>query len=65
MKNLVGSKETARLLKIADCCERLACSRSKLYDLFAAGAIRTVSIGRSRRVKEDELIRYIESLDAA
>jgi excisionase family DNA binding protein len=50
-----------RLLKVPSVAERLNLSRSATYALLASGAIRSVSIGRARRVAESEVDRFIES----
>jgi excisionase family DNA binding protein len=50
-----------RLLTIAQAAERLGLSRSKLYELIAAGEISTVRIGRSRRIIPDDLASFIDS----
>lgn len=49
-----------RLLTIADLAQRLAVSRSKAYALVARGAIRSVELGRSRRVSEAALLEFVE-----
>ncbi len=50
---LLRPEEAARLLGI---------SRSKLYELLAAGEIVSVSIGTSRRIPRDALARWIDEL---
>jgi excisionase family DNA binding protein len=44
--------------------ERTGLSRSGLYRVINAGQLKVVKIGRSVRVSENELIRFIESLEA-
>jgi excisionase family DNA binding protein len=44
--------------------ERTGLSRSGLYRVINAGQLRVVKIGRSVRVSENELVRFIESLEA-
>ena len=51
------------LLKIPEVMERLAVGRSKVYDLISSGALRSVKVGRSRRVPSDELERFVAELD--
>jgi excisionase family DNA binding protein len=41
----------------------LGISRSRMYELMAAGEIRSVKIGRSRRIPRQALLDYIASLD--
>ena len=43
----------------------LSISRTTLYELMAAGEIRWVKIGKSRRVPYSELQRYVAELLAA
>ncbi len=39
-------------------------SRSRVYELMAAGELRSVKIGRSRRIPRQALLDYIEALDS-
>ena len=43
---------------------RTGLSKSGLYRLINAGQLKVVKIGRSVRVSENELVRFIESLEA-
>jgi len=51
------------LLKIPEVLERLAISQTKLYELMSSGELRSVKLGRSRRVPSDEIDRFIADLD--
>ena len=51
------------LLKIPQVMERLAMGQTKLYELMASGALPSVKVGRSRRIRSDELESFIEELD--
>jgi len=53
---------TRLLLTVPEAAEALAISRSKLYELFAAGLVRSVRIDGSRRVRIEELGTYIARL---
>ena len=53
---------TRLLLAVPEAAEALAISRSKLYELFAAGLVRSVRIDGSRRVPIEELETYIALL---
>jgi excisionase family DNA binding protein len=53
------------LLKIPEVLERLAISQTKLYELLSSGELRSVKVGRARRVPSDELDRFIAELDDA
>jgi excisionase family DNA binding protein len=48
------------LVTVAEACKRLAISRPTLYGLFAADDIRSLQIGRARRVPVAEIESYIE-----
>ncbi len=48
------------LLTAAEVSYRLHLSRSCTYDLMQSGAIPTVHIGKSRRVRVQDLENYIE-----
>ena len=50
------------LLTVPEAAETLAISRSKLYELLAAGVVRSVRIGGSRRVPFEALETYVASL---
>ena len=50
------------LLTVAEAAEALAISRSKLYELIAAGLVRSVRIDGSRRVPVDALESYVAAL---
>jgi excisionase family DNA binding protein len=49
------------LLKAKDVAEILQISRAMAYTLMQRGEIPTVRIGKSRRVRPEDLIKYIES----
>ena len=51
-----------RFLTIAQAMEWLAVSRSQIYRLLDEGAIEGVKIGYSRKITEDSLVAYQESL---
>lgn len=50
------------LLTVSEAAAALAISRSKLYELFAAGLVRSVRIDGSRRVPVEALEAYIACL---
>jgi excisionase family DNA binding protein len=53
-----------RLYTVKQACEYLACSRSTLEKLLAAGEITVIRIGAGgggRRLRESDLARFIES----
>jgi excisionase family DNA binding protein len=49
------------LLKAKEVAEILQISRAMAYTLMQRGEIPTVRIGKARRVKPEDLIKYIES----
>ena len=50
------------LLTVPEAATALAISRSKLYELLAAGVVRSVRIDGSRRVPVEALKTYVASL---
>jgi excisionase family DNA binding protein len=50
------------LLTVPEAAEALAISRSKLYELIAAGLVRSVRIDGSRRVPVEALESYVAGL---
>lgn len=64
MENLINSinnsAQTTRLLKPREVAGLLNVSRSYAYQLLQSGAIPTVHIGKSRRVRPQDLEVYIE-----
>ena len=53
---------TRLLLTVPEAAEALAISRSKLYELIAAGVVQSVRIDGSRRVPVEALETYIAHL---
>lgn len=51
------------LLKIPEVMARLAVGQTKVYELMSSGELRSVKVGRSRRVPSDELERFVAELD--
>jgi excisionase family DNA binding protein len=51
------------LLKIAEIMGRTGLSKASVYRVINAGQLKTVKIGRSVRVTESELSRFIEALE--
>ena len=42
----------------------LGVSRSRLFELLAAGEVESVQIGRSRRIPREALVAYVDRLRA-
>ena len=59
-------KEVAKmervLLTVPEACRALAIERSKLYELLMRGELRSVSIGRARRIPASAIHEFIEKL---
>ncbi len=53
---------TRLLLTVPEAAEALAISRSKLYELIAAGLVRSVRIDGSRRIPMEALEMYVARL---
>lgn len=56
-------EDTLLLLTVPEAARRLSVSRSTLYELLDAGAIRSVRIGAGRRVPKVALVEYVEALE--
>jgi excisionase family DNA binding protein len=50
------------LLTLEQAAETLSIGRTKLYELLAAGALRSVRIDRSRRIPMSALLEFVEDL---
>jgi excisionase family DNA binding protein len=50
------------LVKLTDVMSRTGLSKASVYRVINAGQLKTVKIGRSVRVTENELSRFINSL---
>ena len=55
---------TTKLMTIPQAGEALHLSKSTLARLVAKGEIRTIAIGRSRRITESELARFVAAREA-
>ena len=59
------TSDTALLLTPEEAARRLSVGRTTLYDLLARGELRSVSLGRCRRISVAELEAFVERLDAS
>lgn len=57
-----NENQTPKLLSLNEVSERTALSRSTIYREIDAGRLVAVKIGKSVRITDSELRRYIESL---
>jgi excisionase family DNA binding protein len=53
------------LLTVEDAAQRLSIGRTTMYSLISAGAIKSVTIGRLRRIPSECLEEYIAGLRAS
>ncbi len=51
-----------RLYTVEECAQQLGCSRSALYPRVLANELRSVKLGRSRRIAAADLEAFIERL---
>lgn len=59
---MYNETQTPKLLSLNEVSERTALSRSTIYREIDAGRLIAVKIGKSVRITDSELRRYIESL---
>ena len=52
------------LLTPHEAAELLGIGRSKVYELMASGVLRSVKVGRCRRISRKEIDDFVESLSA-
>ena len=55
--------EDKLLHTLTDVATALSASRSKVYELVRSGALPSVRIGGSRRVRGEDLATYVDSLE--
>jgi excisionase family DNA binding protein len=51
------------LLTVDDAAIRLACSRRTIYRLIADGRLRSLLIRNTRRIRDDELERFLRAAE--
>lgn len=51
------------LFSPSDAGRILSCSRSTIYSLMKSGELQSVRIGRSRRISETQMVKYINRLE--
>jgi excisionase family DNA binding protein len=57
----VQSQERARFLTVAEVAAQLRVSTMTVYRLLKAGQLASVRVGKSYRVREDDVDRYLAS----
>lgn len=60
-----GETQLERLLKIPEVAERLQLSRTTIYELLLSGRLRSVKIGRARRIPEAALDAWVQGQGTA
>lgn len=50
------------LLTPEEAAETLAVSRSRIYELLGDGSLPSVRLGRARRIRHSDLVRFVEKL---
>jgi excisionase family DNA binding protein len=55
---------TKLLLTVPEAAESLGCGKSTLYGLLTAGKLRSVHVGRSRRIPLSALEEFIAGLES-
>lgn len=63
MSQMGSVMEDKLLYKVTDVAQVLSLSRTKVYELVRSGELASVRIGGSRRVRGEDLARYVESLE--
>ena len=61
---LTTASATKLLLTPNEAAQQLAVSRTKIYELMAAGTLRSIHIGRLRRVPVDALRDFIGDMES-
>jgi len=51
------------LLTVEDAAQALALGRTKIYELLDAGKLRSIKIGRARRIPVDALHEFVRTAD--
>ncbi len=51
------------MLKVPEAAAQLGISRAKMYELIASGAIATVKLDRCRRIRVEDLRRFVAGLE--
>lgn len=54
--------ETETLLTVAQTADRLGAGRTRIFDWIAAGELRSVKLGRSRRILASSVDQFIQRL---
>lgn len=55
-----GQEQLPELMRVKDVCEALGISGPSVYRIMESGEIPYVKMGRSRRVKKEDVLAYID-----
>ena len=55
-------KLKSKYISVEEMRDRLSISKTKAYEIATSGSVETVKIGRSLRINEDSLYRWLESV---
>ena len=58
-------EDSPKLFTVQQVCHRLELGRSTVYKLLENGALRSVKIGHSRRIRSNDFEEFVRALDAA
>ena len=61
MKQATEPEQAKRLLTVRESCERLGISHPTLYALLNSGRIKSLKIGRARRVPVSEIEAFVQN----
>ena len=57
------NERTALLLTVTEAADQLRIGRTLMYHLISTGQVASVTVGRLRRIRPDDLAAYTSSLD--
>ncbi len=63
-RRAVGDHDPTLLLRVEAAADRLSLSRSMVWSLVSSGAIRSIHIGRARRIVAADLARWVAEQEA-
>lgn len=61
--NALPTSDAPLLLRMADAARLLSVSRTSMYALVASGHVRSIRVGRSRRVARAEIERFAAGIE--
>lgn len=60
-----GTTRPALLLTVEEAAAELRIARRRIFELIKDGSLPSVKIGRSRRIRRDDLLEYVAGLGRA